>query len=39
MFERAGLVPLMIAGGWQGEVVTADSPFYVVLASKGEPGD
>jgi SAM-dependent methyltransferase len=39
MFEVAGLVPMMVAGGWHGEAAMPDSPFYVVLASKGKPGD
>jgi SAM-dependent methyltransferase len=34
LFEAAGLIPVMAVGGWQGEEITADSPLYVILASK-----
>jgi SAM-dependent methyltransferase len=34
MFAAAGLSPVLVCGGWQGEAVTPDSEIYVVLASK-----
>ena len=34
MFEAVNLTPVMTLGSWQGEEVTADSPIYVLLASK-----
>jgi SAM-dependent methyltransferase len=34
MLTGAGLSPVLTAGGWQGEPVLPESPFYVVLAAK-----
>lgn len=39
MFEIANLTPLMTCGGWQGEEVTADSPFHILLAGKAASPD
>jgi SAM-dependent methyltransferase len=34
MFEIANLTPLMTCRNWQGAEITADSPIYILLASK-----
>ena len=37
MLTGVGLTPVLTAGGWQGEPVLPESPFYVVLACKDAP--
>ncbi|MGQ4807383.1 Ubiquinone biosynthesis O-methyltransferase, mitochondrial [Candidatus Entotheonellaceae bacterium PAL068K] len=34
MFEAVDLIPVMTVSGWQGEEVTAESPLFILLASK-----
>jgi SAM-dependent methyltransferase len=36
MCAAAGLTPVLVAGGWNGEAVSKDSDLYILLASKAE---